>query len=211
MVVRLVIAGALAAALAVVIAGCGRSEEPEIRVVEPDVRTVPPPPEDFQIEPDQVAVIETDEGEIVFELLSDVAPKTVRNFVWLANEHHFYDGLTFHRVKANEMIQGGDPVGTGRGGPGYTIEDEPNDLHNGLGAVGMAKTSEPNSAGSQFYIMLTDWDHLDGRFCVFGNVVKGLDVVREISRVETYREHTKPMVTVYIRKIRVVDRDSLEN
>lgn len=207
---RLVLLAFVVAGLALALAGCGESEEPKITIVEPQPREVPPPPDDYEVELNQVAVIETDSGEIVFELLNETGPKTVRNFVWLANEQHFYDGLTFHRVEADRLIQGGDPLGTGLAGPGYTIENEVNDLHNGPGAVGMAKTSAPNSTGSQFYILLSDWSHLDGKFCVFGNVIKGLDAVREISHVKVHEEYAKPMVPVYMRKVRVVDRGSLD-
>jgi len=208
--IRAVMLAFLAAGLALSMSGCGESEETTITIVEPQNRVVPPPPEDYATRPNQVAVIETDFGEIVFELLDEIAPKTVKSFVWLANEQHFYDGLTFHRAEKDAVIQGGDPMGTGLGGPGYTIADEPNNLHNGPGAVGMATKDEPNSGGSQFYIMLAHWDHLDGHFCVFGNVIKGLDVARKISRTETFPVYARPVIPVYMHKVRVVDRDSLD-
>lgn len=126
-------------------------------------------------------VIRTPRGEIRGELRGDLMPLTVANFVKLA-QRGFYDGLTFHRVE-DWVIQGGDPEGTGRGGPGYTIPLETAaELKNVRGAVAMARTPDPNSAGSQFYILKTDAPHLDGAYAVFGRVTEGLDVVDRIAR-----------------------------
>ena len=122
----------------------------------------------------------TDHGEIVLELFDDDAPKTVGNFTKLAGDG-FYDGLVFHRVIPDFMIQGGCPEGTGRGGPGYTFEDEINDHKVARGALAMANAG-PNTNGSQFFIVTTDaapW--LDGKHTVFGCVVGGMDVVDRIS------------------------------
>ena len=123
---------------------------------------------------------------IKLELYPEKAPQTVENFKKLVQQG-FYDGLTFHRVIAGFMIQGGDPEGTGMGGPGYTIKGEflakgvPNDLRHTRGVISMARASDPNSAGSQFFIMHADAPHLDGQYAAFGRVVEGMDVVDEIA------------------------------
>ncbi|MDA1010512.1 MAG: peptidylprolyl isomerase, partial [Chloroflexi bacterium] len=122
------------------------------------------------------AVIETDHGEITVELLTNVAPKTVNNFVFLAREG-FYDGTTFHRVIPGFVAQGGDPTGTGRGGPGYRFEDELSEVPFVEGVLGMANAG-PNTNGSQFYLMLGDAPHLTGRYTAFGRVTDGMDAVR---------------------------------
>ena len=126
------------------------------------------------------ARIQTDLGDIVVELYADKAPKTVNNFVFLARDG-FYDGVVFHRVIANFMAQGGDPTGTGRGGPGYSFEDElhPQLRHDAAGILSMANAG-PNSNGSQFFLthVATPW--LDNRHSVFGKVKSGLDVLQKI-------------------------------
>jgi peptidyl-prolyl cis-trans isomerase B (cyclophilin B) len=136
----------------------------------------------MQIDPAKVYVakIETDRGTMVLELYPEQAPKTVNNFVFLAREG-FYDGLKFHRVIANFMIQGGDPTGTGSGGPGYKFEDEvrENSLKHGTGVISMANAG-PNTNGSQFFITHGPQPHLDGKHTVFGQVVEGQDVVDAI-------------------------------
>ncbi len=134
------------------------------------------------INPDHkyTATIATDQGDIVVELYPKDAPKTVNNFVFLARQH-FYDGLTFHRVLPGFMAQGGDPNGDGTGGPGYTIPDEPNQHKMAACVISMAKTQQPNSAGSQFFITFpnaTNLSYLDAQgFTVFGKVVSGCDVL----------------------------------
>ena len=128
------------------------------------------------------ATLHTNHGAIVLELYSEDAPKTVENFVTLATDG-FYDGVIFHRVIPDFMIQGGDPTGTGRGGPGYQFEDEFNDHKVVRGAVAMANAG-PNTNGSQFFIVTADaasW--LDGKHTVFGKVTDGMDVVDAISQV----------------------------
>ena len=135
----------------------------------------------MQTSDNPVAVIELAKGgTIEMELYADDTPKTVENFVKLVNKK-FYDGLTFHRVEPGFVAQGGDPEGTGLGGPGYTIEDEPSANLHVRGAVGMAKSQAPNSAGSQFYICLGDASFLDGKYAVFGNVIKGMEYVDQIA------------------------------
>lgn len=125
------------------------------------------------------AIIETEKGRIVIELFPEVAPKTVANFIKLANQG-FYNGLTWHRVVPGFVIQGGDPLGNGTGGPGYTIEAEFNNKKHVKGTVAMARSADPNSAGSQFYITLAPQPHLDGRYTVFGQTVEGTDVPEKI-------------------------------
>ena len=125
------------------------------------------------------ATIETDQGTIAIELYEDDAPNTVASFVHLA-ERNFYEGLRFHRIVPGFVIQGGDPLGTGAGGPGYNIRDEVNARKHAKGAVAMAKTPRPDSAGSQFYICLDVLPHLDEGYTVFGQVVEGMDVVEAI-------------------------------
>jgi peptidyl-prolyl cis-trans isomerase B (cyclophilin B) len=130
------------------------------------------------------ATLNTNHGAIEVELFDEDAPKTVENFVKLARDG-FYDGVIFHRVIRDFMIQGGDPTGTGRGGPGYTFDDEFNDHKVVRGALAMANAG-PNTNGSQFFIVTTDsapW--LDGKHTVFGRVTNGMDVVDEIEGVGT--------------------------
>ena len=130
------------------------------------------------------ATIHTSMGDIEVELFDEDAPKTVENFTKLAGDG-FYDGLIFHRVIPDFMIQGGDPTGTGTGGPGYQFEDEFNDHPVARGALAMANAG-PNTNGSQFFIVTADacpW--LDGKHTVFGRVTNGMDVVDAISQVQT--------------------------
>ncbi|MFL5954334.1 MAG: peptidylprolyl isomerase [Gaiellaceae bacterium] len=130
------------------------------------------------------ATMQTNQGTIELELFDDDAPKTVENFKKLAQDG-FYNGVIFHRVIPDFMIQGGDPTGTGSGGPGYQFEDEFNDHHVERGALAMANAG-PNTNGSQFFIVTADacpW--LDGKHTVFGKVTAGMDVVDTISNVET--------------------------
>jgi peptidyl-prolyl cis-trans isomerase B (cyclophilin B) len=130
------------------------------------------------------ATIHTSHGPIEVELFDDAAPKTVENFRKLAGDG-FYDGVVFHRVIKDFMIQGGDPTGTGTGGPGYTFEDEFNDHKIVRGALAMANAG-PNTNGSQFFLVTTDaapW--LDGKHTVFGRITGGMDAVDSIEAVET--------------------------
>jgi len=129
-------------------------------------------------------------GEVIIELYPNIAPNTVNNFISLI-EDGFYDGLIFHRVIPGFMIQGGDPEGTGMGGPGYGIPGEfsangfDNDLIHERGVLSMARTPDPDSAGSQFFIMTDPSPHLDGEYAGFGQVVEGMEVVDEIVQSET--------------------------
>jgi cyclophilin family peptidyl-prolyl cis-trans isomerase len=145
------------------------------------------------------ATLHTNHGAIEVELFDDDAPKTVDNFVKLAGDG-FYDGVTFHRVIPDFMIQGGDPTGTGMGGPGYTFEDEFNDHKVVRGALAMANAG-PNTNGSQFFVVTaeaTPW--LDGKHTVFGQVTSGMDVVDKISSVET-DPNDKPLEPVSIERV----------
>ena len=141
-------------------------------------------PPEMKIDPARKyrAIIETDKGKIEIDLYPEHAPKTVNNFVFLAREG-FYDGVSFHRVIKNFVIQGGDPTGTGRGGPGYRFEDElkDNPLKHETGMISMAN-SGPNTNGSQFFITHSPQPHLNGRHTVFGKVVSGQDVVDAIAQ-----------------------------
>jgi len=135
-----------------------------------------------------VAAMRTTEGVIVFELFDEDAPKTVSNFKQLAGQG-FYDGLIFHRVVADFVIQGGDPRGDGFGGPGYDIRDEINRLRYRRGVVGMALAG-PDTGGSQFFITLSEQPHLDGGYTAFGEVVSGdevLDLIVPGDRIESLR------------------------
>ena len=127
------------------------------------------------------ATITTHEGTIVVNLDFKAAPNTVANFVDLANKG-FYNGLMFHRVINGFMIQGGDPEGNGQGGPGYTIDNEQNDLKHDAGVISMANRG-PDTGGSQFFITQMPQPHLDGKHTVFGKVISGMDVV---CRIEPY-------------------------
>ena len=136
-------------------------------------------------------MIEMEQGGVMtLELYPETAPITVENFVKLAKEG-FYNGLIFHRVIAGFMIQGGDPTGTGMGGPGHNIKGEfaangvPNDLKHTRGVISMARAYDPNSAGSQFFIMHADASYLDGQYAAFGKMLDGFETLDEIARVRT--------------------------
>ena len=139
-----------------------------------------------------IVTIEMENGGVIkAELYPEIAPNTVANFVTLVDSG-FYDGLIFHRVIPGFMIQGGDPQGTGMGGPGYSIKGEfarngfrKNNLKHSRGVLSMARSMMPNSAGSQFFIMHADAPHLDGDYAAFGRVTEGMDVVDGIARTPT--------------------------
>jgi|SRR5581483_5355911 peptidyl-prolyl cis-trans isomerase B (cyclophilin B) len=136
------------------------------------------------------ATLETERGNIEIDLYPQYAPKTVNNFVFLARQG-FYDGVTFHRVISNFMIQGGDPTGTGRGGPGYRFEDEfaGNPLKHETGVLSMANAG-PGTNGSQFFITHSPQPHLNGKHTVFGQVTKGQDVVNAIRQGDRIKKVT---------------------
>ncbi len=144
---------------------------------------------------------------IKVELYPDIAPNTVRNFISLASGG-FYDGLIFHRVIPDFMIQGGDPEGSGMGGPGYSIKGEfksngfTNNLKHERGVISMARSARPNSAGSQFFIMVADAPHLDGDYAAFGRVTEGMDEADRIVNSETDYDD-KPHEAQVIKKVTV--------
>ena len=149
-----------------------------------------------------------DYGTVVAELYPDKAPNTVNNFISLANSG-FYDGLTFHRIIKGFMIQGGCPEGTGTGGPGYSIKGEftkngyeYNNLAHTEGVLSMARANDPDSAGSQFFIMVEDAPHLDGQYASFGKLIEGLEVADKI--VNTKRDYSdKPYEDQAMKKVTV--------
>ena len=157
-----------------------------------------------------IATITMADGRVMkAELYPEKAPNTVNNFISLANKG-FYDGLIFHRVIPGFMIQGGCPEGTGMGGPGYEINGEfsangfrQNDLKHTLGVLSMARTMAPNSAGSQFFIMVAPAPHLDGQYAAFGQVTDGADIAIDISRVPRNMRNDKPKKDRVIASIRV--------
>ncbi len=156
-----------------------------------------------------IVTIEMEDGGVIrAELYPDVAPKTVENFVSLVQEG-FYDGVIFHRVIPGFMIQGGDPTGTGMGGPGHTIPGEftangfKNDLKHTRGVLSMARTMDPNSAGSQFFIMHMDAPHLDGQYAAFGKVIEGIEVVDSIARTPRNMANDKPRQDQRMKKVTV--------
>ena len=138
-------------------------------------------PGDMKIDPAKTytATIDTDAGTMVAELYPKLAPKTVNSFVFLAREG-FYDNVIFHRVIPGFMIQGGDPTGTGTGGPGYSVPAEFNATKHERGILSMARTSDPNSAGSQFFVMHDTAPHLDNQYTVFGKVTQGQETIDKI-------------------------------
>lgn len=127
-----------------------------------------------------MVTVETEKGSFKFAMFPDSAPNTVSNFISLVRIG-FYDGLTFHRVEPDFVVQGGDPNGDGSGGPGYYIKAEFNSRPHLEGTVAMARADDPNSAGSQFYICLSPQPGLDGKYTVFGQVTEGMDVVKKIA------------------------------
>ena len=157
-----------------------------------------------------IITFEMENGDIMkAELYPQVAPNTVNNFISLVNKG-FYDGLIFHRVINGFMIQGGDPEGTGMGGPGYGIKGEfaqngfANDLKHSAGVLSMARSMMPNSAGSQFFIMHKDAPHLDGQYAAFGKVVSGMDVVDKIASVRT-DWNDKPTTPVKMKTVELIE------
>ena len=188
------------------LAGCGRpvkQEKPRAKaagkaapaIPAPSTRETAPASETTEQAAPERAVIEMDKGRIVIELFPDVAPKTVANFKSLIQKG-FYNNLTFHRVEPGFVVQGGDPLGNGSGGPGYTIEAEFNSKPHVKGTVAMARAADPDSAGSQFYIALDRLPTLDRNYTVFGQVVEGMDVVDKIAvgdvMKRVYLEPVKP-------------------
>ena len=156
-----------------------------------------------------IVTIEMENGAVMSgELYPEIAPNTVNNFIALANSG-FYDGVVFHRVIPGFMIQGGDPDGNGTGGPGYEIKGEfstngfKNDLKHTLGVLSMARTMIPDSAGSQFFIMVADAPHLDGQYAAFGKITENAQAAIDISRVNRNMYNDMPKKPQVIKTIRV--------
>jgi peptidyl-prolyl cis-trans isomerase B (cyclophilin B) len=169
----------------------------------------------------EVAVIKTSEGEMIAEFWPDVAPKTVENFKKLARSG-FYDGTAFHRIVKGFMIQGGDPLTKdpakesryGTGDPGYKIKAEFNDRSHERGVLSMARSSDPDSAGSQFFICLANVSRLDHQYTTFGKIIKGDDVLGKIGDTEVTTsdsgERSKPTKRVTVESIKIVPADSVK-
>lgn len=166
-----------------------------------------PPPVTIDEEKQYTAVLKTSEGDITIELNADKTPITVNNFVSLA-ESGFYDDTIFHRVIKGFMIQGGDPQGTGSGGPGYRFDDEPFDGEYTRGTVAMANAG-PNTNGSQFFIMHQDYD-LPKDYVIFGKVIKGIEVVDKIANAEVstnaFGESSTPVNPVKIESVEITEK-----
>ncbi|PYK60445.1 MAG: peptidylprolyl isomerase [Verrucomicrobia bacterium] len=170
---------------------------------------------------DEVAVIKTSEGEMIAEFWPDVAPNTVENFKKLARSG-FYDGTAFHRIVKGFMIQGGDPLTKdpakesryGTGDPGYKIKAEFNDRSHERGVLSMARSSDPDSAGSQFFICLANVSRLDHQYTTFGKLIKGDDVLGKIGDIEVTTsdsgERSKPTKRVTVESIKIVPADSVK-
>lgn len=167
----------------------------------------------------ELAIIDTAEGQMVLEFWPDVAPKTVENFKKLAREGYF-DGTAFHRIVKGFMIQGGDPLSkkddphVGTGGPGYRIKAEFNDRHHVRGVISMARSNDPDSAGSQFFICLGEARFLDRQYTGFGRLIKGDDVLGKIGDTPTTEsgggERSKPLNRVGVKSIKIVPQNELK-
>ncbi|CAN5613850.1 peptidylprolyl isomerase [soil metagenome] len=190
----------------------------DVRSQEPTPEMTPTPSPSTQ---NEVAVIKTSEGEMVAEFWSDVAPETVENFKKLAREG-FYDGTAFHRIVKGFMIQGGDPLTKdlskesrwGTGDPGYKIKAEFNEKLHEKGVLSMARSADPNSAGSQFFLMLGRAPHLDRQYTGFGKLIKGDEVLTKIGETEVTMsgggERSKPTKRIEVESIKIVPADSVK-
>jgi len=182
------------------LAACGTSNETE------DSKSSDTNSPTIEVNP-VVTITMEDDSKIELELYPKKAPNTVNNFVTLV-EKGYYDGLTFHRVIPDFMIQGGDPEGNGTGGPGYSIGGEfsdngfDNDLKHERGVISMARSSDPDSAGSQFFIMTKTTESLDGQYAAFGKVISGMEVVDKIVAVDR-DANDKPKADVIMKKVSV--------
>lgn len=199
-------------ALVFLLVGCGSSTKDEQLEEKTDGQSEEQPVKEAdysaKVEENPIVTITMDNDEkIVLELEPSVAPNTVANFISLIEEG-YYDGLIFHRVIPGFMIQGGDPSGNGSGGPGYSIDGEfssngfENNLKHERGVVSMARTGEPNSAGSQFFIMVKDTSQLDEGYAAFGKVIEGMETVDAIVAAET-DSSDKPLEDQKMKKVEV--------
>jgi peptidyl-prolyl cis-trans isomerase B (cyclophilin B) len=208
-----VIAAICAATLLLgIVSGSGADAKPEAK----SDKKPEPKQENKSVNTNEVAVIKTTEGEMVVEFWPEVAPKTVENFKKLAKEG-FYDGTAFHRVIKGFMIQGGDPKTKdpsvesewGTGGPGYQIKAEFNNRRHDRGVISMARSQNPDSAGSQFFICHGDPHFLDGKYTAFGKLIKGDDVLEKIGTTPTHPPD-RPDKRVGVESIKIVSQDSVK-
>ena len=163
-----------------------------------------PPPMTIDQNKTYTATIDTTAGMMVAELYPKIAPITVNSFVTLSRDG-YYEGVIFHRVIPGFMIQGGDPTGTGTGGPGYKLKAEFNDIKHDRGILSMARTADPNSAGSQFFVMHARSPHLDNQYTAFGKVTQGLEVIDKIANAPT-GANDRPRDPVKINKITIEEK-----
>ncbi|HEY3295102.1 MAG TPA: peptidylprolyl isomerase [bacterium] len=175
-------------------------------------------PADYPVTGDSVAVISVSidsqpAGDMVAEFYADKAPNHVRNFKWLA-DHGFYNGVKFHRIVKGFMIQGGDPSGNGTGGPGWNVNAEFNDTPHVKGILSMARASDPNSAGSQFFVCDDTPSFLNGKYTVFGKVFKGIDVLDKVLDVPVAPspsgENSAPQKSVVMTSVKIVPRSAVK-
>ncbi len=203
---------ALSLVLGLHLASAEESKEKE----QPKAASAATQQENKTLNTNEVAVIKTTEGEMVVEFWPDVAPKTVENFKTLAKKG-FYDGTCFHRVIKGFMIQGGDPLTKdaskeamwGTGGPGYQIKAEFNDRHHDRGVLSMARSANPDSAGSQFFICHGNPRFLDKQYTTFGKLIKGDDVLEKIATTKTHPQD-RPDKRMGIESIKIVAADSVK-
>jgi peptidylprolyl isomerase len=187
---------------------CGASAPRDAGEKKRTYKTAPKPEDVLDAGASYTAVVRTSCGEFRMELLPKSAPQAVASFVFLARDH-FFDGLTFHRIVPDFVIQGGDPEGTGAGGPGYTFANE---IDKKLsmdhpGVLAMAHSSQPDSNGSQWFVTIGDDHSLDGQYTIFGSVTKGLNVVQKIGKVPVGGQSSdSPTLTVYIEKVTIEER-----
>ena len=211
---KLLLTGLFAAVLGCSVA-CGQADKKD------DKKTEPSKEEKKVVSTNEVAVIKTTEGDMVVEFWPDVAPKTVENFKTLAKKG-FYDGTAFHRIIKGFMIQGGDPLTKdtnaearwGTGDPGYKIKAEFNDRPHVKGVLSMARSQNPDSAGSQFFICHGTAPHLDRQYTAFGKVSKGEDVLNKIGNTPVTRsasgENSKPLKRIEVQSVKIVPADSVK-
>ena len=194
-----------------------RADEPKKETKEePKKEQAAPKEENKTVNNNEVAVIKTSEGQMVVEFWPDVAPKTVENFKALAKKG-FYDGTCFHRVIKDFMIQGGDPLtkdpgkegAWGTGDPGYKIKAEFNDRHHDRGVLSMARSNDPDSAGSQFFICHGNPRFLDRQYTAFGKLIKGDDVLEKIATTPTHPQD-RPNKRMAVESIKIVAADSVK-
>jgi len=220
----------LSLALLIIFAACKRAEnkpaQAENTPSKTQAETVKPAqpssalekwPADYPVTGDSVAVIAVSIdgkpiGEMAAEFYPDKAPNHVRNFKWLA-DHGFYNDVKFHRIIKGFMIQGGDPQGTGMGGPGWSVNAEFNDIPHTKGILSMARSQDPNSAGSQFFVCDGDASFLNGKYTVFGKVIKGIDVLDKVVAVPVTAsrggEQSAPTQNVVMTSVKIEPRSAV--